>query len=417
MIINQVAAGGGEGGINTNDATAYAEHILEGYTAYARGIKLVGTYKPDHNPYGDALAIIPFDDSLENIGAGVVTPVESGDIVYAPGIRNKCLAISNASTSIHFDNVFGAKMNGNWTLSYYFKLNSSTPTNRRLFWCNYGGTYCALGEIANVSGTHRFRLGISSATTVGSVNYLDESWHFVIIRKIKNALIAIIDNYNEVIANTNARLSTDAVTDAFMLSSSSWPTQGYIDHMCFWDRALSDAECEWLWNEVHIPVRYTTIQNCTAIEIISGSITNAGNITDTNDTSYGSCQPGEYIVMGYDFSSIPANVAITKFTITSYIGVDSSINVSIPAIRKYTNGTYEEFLTGQADNGFAPAGTLAVRTFTFDNGQFGEWSAEELNAEYNPEAFSGFALVVKGTGTAGRRFHPRYFKVTVTYEV
>lgn len=44
MIINQIASGGGGG--DTSDATAYPEHILDGYTAYARGSKIVGTYKP-----------------------------------------------------------------------------------------------------------------------------------------------------------------------------------------------------------------------------------------------------------------------------------------------------------------------------------------------------------------------------------
>jgi hypothetical protein len=55
MIINQVAAGGGGGGgIDTNDATAHPEHILEGYTAYARGAKITGTFIPP-DPYGGML--------------------------------------------------------------------------------------------------------------------------------------------------------------------------------------------------------------------------------------------------------------------------------------------------------------------------------------------------------------------------
>lgn len=45
MIINQIASGGG-GGLDTYDATAYPEHILTDYTAYARGAKLTGTYEP-----------------------------------------------------------------------------------------------------------------------------------------------------------------------------------------------------------------------------------------------------------------------------------------------------------------------------------------------------------------------------------
>lgn len=44
MIINQIASGGGGG--DTSDATAYPQHILKDYTAYARGSKIVGTYEP-----------------------------------------------------------------------------------------------------------------------------------------------------------------------------------------------------------------------------------------------------------------------------------------------------------------------------------------------------------------------------------
>jgi hypothetical protein len=45
-VFNMTGKGGSVGGIDTSDATAYAENIEDAYTAYARGSKITGTKVP-----------------------------------------------------------------------------------------------------------------------------------------------------------------------------------------------------------------------------------------------------------------------------------------------------------------------------------------------------------------------------------
>jgi hypothetical protein len=377
---------------------------------YLKGKYLIGFPKalepeePDLNPYEDALVVLPFDGSIENVGVGADTyvPVASGTISYDTGIKGNAF-LANNQGEIQFLSL-APLLTEDFTISYCFKLKTSSGRWRTMAHLDYITNVVCLGAI---SKDNRFVIGTQYELkyTIGSKRYNDGLWHFVVVKKEGDTLSAIIDNV-EILSKSDTDYSTYPFS-RLTIGRTSSPPNALIEQFCFWDRVLDDSEIDWLYNDM------IKTRNCQVFESISGSGSDFGNVTDNSDTSYGVFNAGDYLVSGYDFSDIPSGATIQNFTITSLVGTGASINVSIPTIRKYSNGSYVEFATGQATNGFAPKGDLAERTFTFNNGDFGSWSASDLNQPYEPYNYSGFAFIVRGTGST--QFTPRYFKVTVQY--
>lgn len=247
MIINQVASGGG-GGLDTSDATAYPEHILKDYTAYARGEKLIGTYEPP-NVYADALAIFPLDGNVDNLlnNDNAIT-VDGGAAVYIPAGKNGQAFSATTAATLLFSSNLQAAMAGPFTVAYWFKIESTGispyPMYRRLFSATMNGSYQALPEISYSGRSSTNRLAFASNT--GTVTYNDSNWHLGITTREKNLAALYVDNNNEVLSAWNTNQSYAPTSLRF--SHNTYTLNGYIDYIAVWARVLSSNERESLWN-------------------------------------------------------------------------------------------------------------------------------------------------------------------------
>lgn len=229
---------------------------------YLKGKYLIGFPKalepeePDLNPYEDALVVLPFDGSIENVGVGADTykTYSYGQInYYAFGVKGNAYNCYHSPSAVYFNNALAPHMRGDWTVCYWFMLEPFNQTYRRTVWFRYGSTHCLLGELLKDGSAYRLRIGMGDASTHtdGTVDYNDGEWHFVVVTKSGNTLTANVDNGNEIITNTNTVFSTVAAYEAIVInnSSSSLYLSGAIDNVCFWNRVLSDVEIAWLYSD------------------------------------------------------------------------------------------------------------------------------------------------------------------------
>lgn len=139
---------------------------------------------------------------------------------------------------------------GDWTSLIWIKVNNPQtgmylldkrvgPKGYRVYW--YGAEHSLIATCNN---------GSDNYVIVGTTDLDDGDWHSIFIERNNGTFRMYIDNVVEgtPVSGVIGDMGTSGLLYIGCRNDVNYHWNAYIDQFIFWQRALSDSERKWLWN-------------------------------------------------------------------------------------------------------------------------------------------------------------------------